>query len=183
MSKESSQSDLLLKYDGNLYALEIFQDKLYTGGKDNTPLGKENGVINVYNFQSCSWNTILTKEKGNIKALLGFKDKLFASILNGDTYSIEEFNSQGDHCASYPTTKDAFCLIIWRGYLVSAGENICIWDIEERSIKYTWKAPDRVYSLCVWNSMLCSGHYDGTISLWNSNGEEMMKLQGHTNTV
>jgi WD40 repeat protein len=185
---KSSQYEILRKFDGELYSLEIFNSKLFTGGVDNSPLGNENGVIHVYNLQSHSWNSILTKSKGEIYSLLRWKnDHIFASIYNRDTYSysISLFNSQGEHCASYPTTKDGFCLIEWRGYLVSAGRNkICIWDIQSKSIKSSWNVSSSVWSLCVWNEMLCSGHSNGTISLWNDeSGNEMMNIRGHTNVV
>ena len=141
--REGEEKEILLEYDGNLFAMEIIKDKLYTGGWDNKTKGKGGGIIKVMDLQSRSWSEIRTKSKGNIDALIGWKNgNIFASVYNSNTnsYTIEMINTHNfELCESYPTAEGSgVCLIEWRGYLVSAGGNdtINVWNTELKSIKY-----------------------------------------------
>ena len=70
--------------------------------------------------------------------------------------------------------------------------NITVWDTQSRSIVTQWNTEYPVWSLLSLKKnkiiseeedYLCSGHYDGMINVWNSKGECVRQLKGHTNEV
>ena len=157
--------------------LAIYEDKLYSGSKDNN--------ICVWNLETYEHITSLYAGC-EIKCLTIHNNILYAGykndliyVWNIDTY--ENIAFLGGHL------DEVNCLTIYENKLYSGGDDyaICIWDIDTYKLLSILKGhSSSVNCLTIYENKLYSGSSDCAIRVWNiETKENIATVIGHFNEV
>ena len=163
--------------------LAIYEDKLYSGSKDNT--------ICVWNTDTYQTITTLIYDyqyaiNGSVKCLTIHNNKLYSGCEDSRIYvwnivTYENIKVLNGHL------EGVNCLTIYENKLYSGGNDyaICIWDIDTYKLLSILKGhSSSVNCLTIYENKLYSGSSDCAIRVWDiKTNENIAAVIGHYNEV